>query len=272
MIIRAGLSGFCLCFLMSVVGGAQTRNVPSATDGLGGFGLPDQGGTRLLLMPNLAQPELLKTALCSGGRRFPVQFERRQVEREGPNGRQTPYNFDNLAGSVFSIVTGRADPDATCFLASEPLLSGVTLLSTAAPVGSGACVQRGRFATLRDRPVTHCWPIARMAPGKQVALLEFARRGKDAFATLVFVDGARTMFADYPAEFWDVGEDLWRADDGGVLSPDGFDIVCALQRGDWYALGIAWSGPEGQSLSLWISEGSERFTEVINDYWYQAPR
>jgi hypothetical protein len=271
MIVRAGLSGFCLFFMMSLVGGAQTQSPPSATDGLGGFGLHDQGGTRLLLMPNLAQPELLKSALCSGGRRFSVRFDRQQVAREGTNGRQTPGNFDNLVGSVFSILTGRADPDATCFLASEPLLSGTTLLSIAAPVGSGACLQRGRFATLRDRPVTHCWPIARMASGKQVALLEFARRGKDALASLAFVDGARTIFADYPAEFRGEDEDLWRADDGGVLSPDGFEIVCALQRGDWYALGIAWSGAEGRSLSLWISERSGRFTQVINDYWYQAP-
>ena len=60
-------------------------------------------------------------------------------------------------------------------------------------------------------------------------------------------------------------------DDGGVLSPKDFKIVCALQRGSWYALGIGWSGAEGQSLSLWISEGSEKFTEVVNDYWYQAP-
>jgi hypothetical protein len=271
MIIRAGLCGICFCVLIRVVSGAQTQTVPSATDGLGGFGLPDQSGARLLLMPNLAHPELLKTALCSGGRRFPVQFERRQAEREGHNGRQTADNFDNLAGSVFRILGGRTDPGATCFLASEPLLSGVTLLSIAAPVGSGACVHRDRFATLRDRPVTHCWPIARMPPGKDVALLEFARRGKDALASLVFVDGARTMFADYAAEFRREGEDLWRADDGGVLSPEGFQLVCALRRGGWYALGIAWSGSEGQSLSLWISDGSDRFTQVVHDYWYQLP-
>ncbi len=271
MTIRAGLSGFCFSILINVVGGAQVQSLPSATDGHGGFGLQDQNGNRLLLMPNLAQPELLKVALCSGGRRFPVQFGRRQVEREGNNGRQTPYNFDNLAGSVFTILTGRVDPDATCFLATEPLLAGSTLLSIAAPEGSGACLQRGRFATLRDRPVIHCWPIARMAPEKQVALLEFDRRGKDALASLVVVDGTRAMFADYPAEFRGAGQDLWRVDDGGVLSPEGFEIVCALQRGVWYALGIAWHGAEGQSLSLWISEGSERFTKVINDYWYRAP-
>ena len=117
----------------------------------------------------------------------------------------------------------------------------------------------------------HCWPIARMAPETQVALLEFDRRGKDALASLVFVDGPRTIVADYPAEFRGAGQDLWRVDDGGLLSPEGFEIVCALQRGGWYALGIAWPGAEGQSLALWISEGSERFAKVINDYWYQAP-
>ena len=271
MTVRAGLSGFCLCFLIGVVSGAQVQNLPNATDSHGGFGLQDQSGTRLLLLPNLAQPERLKAALCSGGRRFAVQFERRQVEREGHNGRQTPHNVDNLAGSLFTILGGKVDPDAICFLASAPLLTGTTLRTVAAPVGSGACLQGGRFAMLRDRPVIHCWPIARITPAKQVALLEFERRGKDALASVVFVDGTRTLFADYPAEFRGAGQDLWRADDGGVLSPDGFKIVCAVQRGDWYALGVAWAGAEGQSLSLWISEGSARFTEIINDYWYQAP-
>ena len=80
------------------------------------------------------------------------------------------------------------------------------------------------------------------------------------------------MFADDHAEFRGPGEDLWRVDDGGVLSPQGLKIVCALQRGGWYALGTAWAGAEGRVLSLWVSEGGERFTKVLSDYWYQAPR
>jgi hypothetical protein len=200
MNIRAGLSGFCLSVLISVVGGAEVQDLPGATDGHGGFGLPDQRGSRLLLIPNLARPELLKAALCSGGRRVAVQFERRQVE--GANdGRQTWPNFDKLAGSVYMVPGNTVDPDAPCFLASEALLAGSAVLSIAAPEGSGACLQLGRFATLRDRPVVHCWPLARLAPEKQVALLEFERRGKDARASLAFVDGSRTMFADFPAEF-----------------------------------------------------------------------
>jgi hypothetical protein len=271
MTTRTPLQGLVLCFLTVVGAGAQIPNVPGATEQHGGFGLPDRSGARLLIIPNLARPERLKAALCNGGRRVAVQFERRQVE--GANdGRQNWRNFDTLAGSAYSVLGNAVDPDAPCFLASEALLAGSAVLSIAAPEGPGSCLQPGRFATLRDRPVVHCWPLARLAPEKQVALLEFERRGKDALASLVFVDGTRTMFADFPAEFQRAGQDLWRVDDGGVLSPDGIRVVCALQRGDWYALGIAWGGAEGRLLQLWVSERSERFAKVINDYWYSPPR
>ena len=270
MTIRRGLTGVCLSCLV-VTGGAQVRDLPGATDGHGGFGLPDQRGGRLLQIPDLARPELLKAALCSGGRRLAVQFDRRQVQSAN-DGRQTGRNFDKLAGIVYTVLGNTVDPDAACFLPSEALLAGSVILSIGAPDGSGACPQRERFATLRDRPVVHCWPLARLTPEKQVALLEFERRGKDALASLVVVDGSRTMFADFPAEFRGAREDLWRVDDGGVLTPEGLQIVCALQRRGWYALGTVWQGAEGRVLSLWISEGSERFTKVINDYWYQAPK
>jgi len=269
--MRRHLSGLAFCFLTVLAAGAQVQNVPDGTDEHGGFGLQDQSGTRLLLIPNLVPPEILKAALCGGGRRFPVQFARRQTVQDSGNKRQTPQRFDELSGNVFTVLEGKVEPDATCFLASEPLLAGSTLLSVAAPIGSGGCVQRGQFAARRARPVIRCWPIARVARGKQIALLEFDRREKVALASLVLVDGARMIFADYPAEFRGEGQDLWRADDGGVLSPHGFAVVFALQRGDRYTLGVAWDGAEGRSLSLWVSEGSERFRQVINDYWYQAP-
>jgi hypothetical protein len=271
MNLRAALFGSCLSFLVGLVGGAQAQDLPGATDGHGGFGLPDQRGSRLLVIPSLARPELLTAALCSGGRRAAVHFERRHVE--GANdGRQTWRNFDTLSGSAYTVLGNTVDPDAPCFLASEALLAGSTVLSIAEPAGSGACLHADRFAARRDRPVVHCWPLARLGPEKQVALLEFERRGPDALASLVLVDGTRTVFADLPAEFHGMGQDLWRIDDGGVLSPEALKIVCALQRGGWFALGIAWSGAEGRLLSLWISEGSDRFTKVIHDYWYQAPR
>lgn len=273
MTTRTIASSFTLCLLTMVVGAAQVRHLPAAAEGYGAFGFSNSNGTRLLVAPELSRPEMLHTALCSDGRRLPVQFEGWQAEREGHNGRQTPYNFDKLAGNVFRVLDGQLDIDASCFVGSDALLAKSTVLHVTSPNGSGACtaVERRRFASLRGRPVLHCWPIARLAAGRQIALLEFARRGKDALASFVLLDGNRMVFADYPAEFRAEGEDLWRADDGGVLSPEGFRVVCVLQRGESYVLGIGWAGPEGESLSLWVSGASERFSEVINDYWYQSP-
>jgi hypothetical protein len=135
--IRTALLGYCLSFLITLVGGAQVQDLPSATDGHGGFGLPDQRGGRFLLIPNLARPELLKAALCGSGRRVPVQFERRQVEGANNDGRQTWRNFDKFSGSVYTVLGNTVDPDAPCFLASEALLAGSAVLRIAAPEGSG---------------------------------------------------------------------------------------------------------------------------------------
>lgn len=267
--VKTFVAGFGLACLVAT-GGAQVSNPPGATAEHGGFGLPDRRGGRLLAMPEVARPELLRVALCGANRRVDVTFDRRQGESAN-DGRRTGRNFDRLAGSVYTVLGNAVDPGAACFLPSEALLAGSAILNIAAPDGSGACLQRERFATLRDRPVVRCWPLARLAPDKQVALVEFERRGKDALASVVVIDRDRTMFADFSAEFRGPREDLWRADDGGVLSPEGLQIVCALQRGGWYALGTAWQGAEGRVLSLWTSDGSDRFTKVLNDYWYQAP-
>jgi hypothetical protein len=266
MTFRSLLFAVCLSSLVA----AQVKEPPAVSDAQGGFGLPDQQGARLLLLPDLVRPDLLKAALCAGGRMVPVQFERRQGESAN-NGRQTTGNFDKLAGSVFAIVGSTIDSAAPCFIASETLLSGSTVLGIAVPQGLGACAQRSRFATQRDRPVINCWPLARLGADKPVALLEFERRGKDALAALVLVDGTRSLFLDYPAEYKTEGESLWRVDDDGKFSPDGFKVICALQRGNVYTIGIGWDGAEGKLLQLWASDAQDRFTKLLNDYWYQAP-
>ena len=259
--------------LSAVAIAAQTPSLPGATEERGAFALPDPTGARLLVIPDLARPESLKTALCSGGRQFPIRFVRRQTASRDFAGRETPRHFDELAGSLFKVLVGRITADATCFLASESFLAESTPLTIAPWHGADACsrAQRGRFASLRGRPVVHCWPIARLTAQQKIALVEFRHRGKNALASLVLMDADRTIFADYTAEFRGEGEDLWRADDGGVLSPQGFEVICAIQRPNGFVLGVAWAGAEGQSLALWTSDSNGSFTQVISDYWYQAP-
>jgi hypothetical protein len=76
-------------------------------------------------------------------------------------------------------------------------------------------------------------------------VVEFARQDKDALASVVLIDRDRMIFADYPAVFRGEGQDLWRVDDVGVLSPKGFEVVFLLQRGTFYALGVNWHGDRG---------------------------
>jgi len=102
-------------------------------------------------------------------------------------------------------------------------------------------------------------------------LAEFARTGKDALASVVLMEGEHVLFGDYPATFRGDGDDLWRVDDGGLLSAEGFQVVLVARRGERYAVGVSWAGTEGRSPVLFASGGGNVFQRVIEDYWYQAP-
>jgi hypothetical protein len=85
------------------------------------FASPD--GSRLLVTAPLPEPAatVLRDALCSGGQRVPVQFERRQVEDGTSTARQTPSNFTRTAGAVFRAVGSKVESGATCLLDRSPL-------------------------------------------------------------------------------------------------------------------------------------------------------
>ena len=207
------------------------------------------------------------------GQRFSVRFERRQAAKEGNDGREWSGAFDKLAGDVFAVSEGSIDQGTSCFLASETLLSGAIVLPAGAPAGRGECdaAVRGRLASSRNRKVVDCRVIAGLPEDRSLVLAEYVRQDKDALASVVLIDRERMVFADYHAEYRGEGEDLWRVDDGGALDLADFGLVFLLQHGNFYALGIAWSGTEGLNLSVFASSGGDRFTKVIADYWHQEP-
>jgi hypothetical protein len=102
-------------------------------------------------------------------------------------------------------------------------------------------------------------------------LAEFSRIGESALASVVLTDGQRVLFGDYPAKFRGEGADLWRVDDGGELSAEGFDLVFVAQQGQQYALAVSWAGTEGRSLGVFVSDGGAALNPVIKDYWRQMP-
>jgi hypothetical protein len=268
------MSTVLIAMWLHIVAAVFGQGLPASTAEHGAFAFPDMAGTRLLVTSTLSQPGSLETALCGGKVRGPAVFERRQFDHPGGTGRQTPRTFDDLAGSVFRFTAGKLANTDTCFLATGSLLSGAAVVPIVGQGDAAACAPRAgrQLASLRGRPVVKCWVIARLQHDRQIVLAEFVRRGKDALASVVLMEGERSIFADFAAEYRGAGQDLWRVDDGGVLVPAGLDVVFVLERGAFRALAIGWSGAEGVSLSLFVADRQTGFfSAVIKDYWYRAP-
>ena len=194
------------------------------------FAFPNEHGTRLLATSDIPGPEALRVALCTGGQQLPIQFERRQAEARASSGRETPQNFSNTAGAVFRVTSGSLNASATCVLADEGFLAGATLVPFRRPPQDARC-SKAKYPQIqadKNRPVVGCWPIAESAEGMQVAVIEFSRRLNQALASLVVADGEQRMYVDYPADFKGPGADLWRADDGGEIHAEHFDVVFLL--------------------------------------------
>ena len=237
------------------------------------FAFPNEQGTSLLATGEIAKPGGLRIALCSGGQRVSVQFERRQPEGAKTTGRQAPHNFSQTAGAVFRIVGGKVAADATCVLADESFPTGATVVPLKRPPQTARCSKAAypQFQADKDRPVVACWPIAEGGPGIQVAIVEFSRRLTRALASLVVIDGDRRAYIDYPADFKGPGDDLWRADDGGEIHSEGFEVVFLLKRGATYVLAVDWAGAEGNALSVHTADAGAQFKEVVTDSWYRSP-
>ena len=237
------------------------------------FAFPNEQGTRLLATGDIAKPDALRTALCSGNRQVSVQFELRQAEGTGSSGRQSPQNFANAAGAVFRITKGTVAADAACALTDESFISGGTLIPLTRPSADARCsrAEYPNFQADKGRPVVGCWPIARGSNNLQVAVIEFSRRLTHALASIVVIDGDRRIYIDYPAEFKGPGDDLWRVDDGGEIHAESFEILFLVKRGATYVLGVDWKGAEGDALSIHTAEDSAQFKEVVSDSWYRSP-
>jgi len=239
----------------------------------GAFAFPDQAGSRLLSTAEFAKPETVRTALCSGERRLAIEFDRRQTESANSTQRQAPHNFANTAGTIFSIVGGKVDPDATCFVAVDSFVNGTATVPLKRAAGQSRCSRDlyPHFESAKSRPVVGCWPIADSPSGTRVVLIEFARRLRYALASLAVVENGRRLYVDYPADFTGPGADLWRVDDGGEIHPDEFEIVFLLKRGSSYLMAVSWSAAEGNSLSLLSADDSSDFKEIVQDSWYRSP-
>jgi hypothetical protein len=252
---------------------AAAQELPRATPEHGAFAFADRSGSKLIVTAPLAAPDALTTALCGDGRRVPVKYLRQQPAGAKDTGKVTRENFDQLPGALFQVVTGRVGGSATCLIAPDAFAAGVTAVSVRPLDRARGCeaAHNKRLSSVRGRRVIHCWGIAQVPPDMSLSVVQFVREGDAALGSVLLEGPEKWLFADYPAEYHGEGGDVWRAGDKGVLAPNDFRIVFLLKRDETYALGVRWGSAEGESLTLFVSDGN-RFRDVINEYWYRSPQ
>jgi len=249
-------------------------SAPAASDRYGAFAFANAAGTELLIRHNLPNPERLHTAVCGGGRKVAVRFVRRQPAGQ-EHARDTPADFSLAEGTVFHVLNARLDPKSTCFIAEDAMLAGAELLHLSGSAHPARCTpdDQRRAAAIRPRAITSCWKLVALPAQGFIAAVEYERAGRDALASVIVLAGRnRNVAIDFPAEFTAEGDDLWRVEDGGHLSPDGFFVPFVLRQANALIVPLAWAGAEGVSLHVYAVEANAPVREVISDYWYRAPR
>lgn len=273
-----------------------------AAPGLGAFAFTNTAGTRLMLVgeslgrspgaPPLGDASkpyaALRTAFCSDGLSHRIAFERAQSEDGRDEGRRSHFTFDHLEGLVFRIQDpGMLAEGANCFLAAQTFERSVAVVPAllagerkfirsdqrASRLSACEAGLPARIASARSRAVTNCWPLrSSLGPrAPHVVLVEFARRGNAALASVVVVDRGALVFADQPGDYGrEGGLSVWRVDDGGRLDPSAFDVLLLARRGRNLVLAFSWAGTEATVLTLMESRRG-RFRELLRDSWYQAP-
>lgn len=237
----------------------------------GAFAYADSAGARLHVL-GPSRPDSIAEAICRSGAVVPVRYLGRQPRGQRDNGRQRAFNFDQDEGDVFALGDYAVQPDETCFLAT-PALGALGSLRPGAVAPDSVCppAAASRVAAARARAVVRCGVITAVDPTTDVLAVEFESRGDSALASLVVVDPARLAFLDFPAVHGPEG-DTWRVGDGGVFQPDAFAVLFVVRGPDVVALAIAWSGEEGESLTLAVSDSSlARLVPAIRSYRYTLP-
>jgi hypothetical protein len=259
-------------------GQAQSRTAaierdltPPFSERHGAFALANIAGTQLIVLHELRDPALFRLALCAG-RSFPILAAGRQSERDAD--RDTPEQFERLGGTLFEVIDHKVPSGDTCLVVPLSRVQGASVLPVRSePYGTECTAQeRQRVAAVRDRPMKGCWSVGAVQSGGLVVVAEYARVQRDALASLIVLTDRRRAVVDFPAEFRGDGEDLWRADDGGEFSPDGFVVPFVVVRDATMLVPVLWHGAESLAVSLHVADGSAPSRALIADSWYRAPR
>jgi len=238
---------------------------------LGSFGFSDDKGQRIIIRGD--NIEGLDIAIGYGGAIAEINFSGIQEGTGENNFRDTEYNFKNLPGYIFSKTKGELKSGQTYFLTNQSLKQSIIpLIPTNISEHKYASVDNATIKTIekqKNRKIVASQLLAKTAAGAKICLFTFERIGDDMLASLVYVDGNKTIYDDYPAEYNETS--VWRVDDNGILG--GFDVLFLANApsGKGLMLGFTSGGPEGENAYIVMEKDGIFVHTQYHNYRYLAP-
>lgn len=250
--------------------------------------LSNQEGTKFLLIPedNTIDSEVLKQYkyIIFNGSAFPVVFKGFQEgDPENDSGRETPYNFDNLAGWLFEMESGKLLNNPTdeydaiwdapllvdaCFYrtVSQPFFSGrlnpgeepfTKELQDKIEQQFGWKVLKGSVDYVFGEGAVYKW-----------INVQFENKGEKALALAgVLMPDGRVIAKTFPAN-WNE-ESVWRVDDMGEFGGLGLDLVTEEDGVlTFYTYNM---GAEGTNYQSYVIDGDSLREGKCSASFYQAP-
>lgn len=225
--------------------------------GKGAFAFADETGKRLITMDDAEEKQdHYDLAVGSNGTVLKVKFEKKQDSDAEDTNRQNMYNFEHIAGHVYTVVEGEAKPDDTYLMTtSDVWLPGAELAIDAS--GHGQPVNEKIVQAVeakKQRGVQHGGKIADVGSDGALYLIQFERQADDMLASLVLTRGDELLFCDFPATY--EPNSTWRVDDGGEIGAEQFGLMFAANTDEGLVLSVNWHGAEGIT-SFFVGEDGE---------------
>lgn len=256
------------CIALMVIVSAVSR-VAWGGGAIAAFGFTDASGGRIISIgeEQPSDPAALTKAICFCGKIFTVQFLRHQNEAEKSTGRQNAANFKDIGGDLYRLTDGKAKPDTTCLVVGDGFLSSGPLLVIKPIKGALDRTSAAKVEAAKQRKIARSWGLIE-AGEFQFFLVLFERQGKNALASIAVIGRDRQIFSDYSAEFNETS--TWKADDGGNIGPEQFDILFVQNAGGKITFGVVFRGFEGENVDMML-EDKGMFTSALKGYRSRAP-
>lgn len=232
------------------------------------FGFADETGTKIITITNMKPmdaPEEYDLAIGYGSA-IELEFVGWQDATAQDSGRQTPDNFDNLAGDVFKAKNGIFTAGKTYFLAKSSVVAPDALKTLISLEQDGGIVDETTVKSIeaiKNRKIVESTLLAETAEKGRVCLFVFERIGDDMLASLAYIKDDAVLFKDFPAKY--DASSTWRVDAGD--KPGIFEVLFMAESDQGLLLGVTWAAFEGENTFVLREENG-----VFQDTDLQAGR